>query len=79
MSIKDKVLDILEELCGDSIVREKLDINLIDEELMDSIDYAELIVEFEKVFGIVISPSEVSREDSDTPEKIIRVVESRIK
>ena len=76
--MEEKVLDILEEVCGDDIVREHLDINLLDEELIDSLDYTEILVMIEEAFGIVMSPSEFTREEMDTPAKIIKQVKLRL-
>ncbi|MCI5721324.1 MAG: D-alanine--poly(phosphoribitol) ligase subunit DltC [Emergencia sp.] len=75
--MEEKVLAILEEICDDDIVRKDLNINLLDEGLMDSLDYTELIIMLEDELGIVISPSEYSREESDTPAKIIEIVRSK--
>lgn len=75
-SVKERVLDILVEICDEEIVREDIDINLLDEELMDSLDYTDLIIRLEEEFDIVISPSEYTREESDTPAKIIGIVEA---
>ena len=61
------------------IVRENPDINLLDEELIDSLDYTELLVNIEEAFGIVMSPSEFTREQMDTPAKIIEQVRARLK
>ena len=77
--MEEKVLDLLVDLCGDEIVRENLDINLLDEELIDSLDYTELLVNIEEAFGIVMSPSEFTREQMDTPAKIIEQVRARLK
>lgn len=76
--MKEKLLDILEEICGDEIVKENRDINLNDEDLMDSLDYTELLIAIEENFDVVIAPSEVTREEMDTPNKIINVVKSRM-
>ena len=76
--MEEKVLDILEEVCGDEIVRENLDINLLDEHLIDSLDYTEILVMIEEAFGIVMSPSEFTREEMDTPAKIIEQVKARL-
>lgn len=76
--MEEKLLDILEEICGDEVVKEDRDINLIDEDLMDSLDFTELIVAIEREFGVVIAPSEVTREESDTPNKIIKVIQDRM-
>ena len=75
--MEEKVLAILEEICDVDIVRKDLNINLLDEGLMDSLDYTELIIMLEDELGIVISPSEYSREESDTPAKIIEIVRSK--
>lgn len=76
--MEEKLLDILEEICGDEIVKENRDINLNDEDLMDSLDYTELLIVIEENFDVVIAPSEVTREEMDTPNKIINVVKSRM-
>ena len=60
--MEEKLLDILEEICGDEIVKENRDINLNDEDLMDSLDYTELLIAIEENFDVVIAPSEVTRE-----------------
>ncbi|MDY6037628.1 MAG: D-alanine--poly(phosphoribitol) ligase subunit 2 [Eubacterium sp.] len=77
--MEEKVLDLLVDLCGDEIVRENLDVNLLEEELIDSLDYTELLVNIEEAFGIVMSPSEFTREQMDTPAKIIEQVRARLK
>lgn len=76
--MEEKVLDILEEVCGDEIVKEDLDINLLEEDLIDSLDYTEILVMIEEAFGIVMSPSEFTREEMDTPAKIIKQVKARL-
>jgi D-alanine--poly(phosphoribitol) ligase, subunit 2 len=75
--MEEKILDMLAEICGDDIVKENPDINLMDEDLMDSLDYTELLVEIETEFGIVMSPSEFTRDQMDTPNKIIAQVKAR--
>lgn len=76
--MEEKFLDILEEICGDDIVKEDRDINLIDEGLMDSLDFTELIVAIEENFGVVIPPTGITREESDTPNKIIKIIKERM-
>ena len=76
--MRDIVLQILERICGDEIVREDPDINLIDEDLMESFDYITLIMELQDVMGVSISPSEFTREEMDTPNKIIDIVISKL-
>ena len=46
---------------------------------MDSIDYTELLIAIEEQLGIIIAPSEVKREDMNTPNKIIAAVLAKVK
>ncbi len=75
--MEEKILDILEDICGDEIVKENPDIDLLEEELIDSLDYVELLLRIQDEFGIVIAPTEVTREEMATPNRIIDVVKSR--
>ncbi len=77
--MQDKILDILENICGDEIVKENLDINLLEEDLIDSLDYVTLLLDIQDEFGVVLSPSEFTREEMDTPNKIIKTLSSRLK
>lgn len=72
--MEEKVLELLEEICEDDVVRSDLNINLFEEELLDSLAFTELLVAIEEQFGIVISPSEVERTDVETPGKIIELI-----
>ena len=71
------VLDLLEEVCDDDVVREDLDMDLFEEELMDSLAFAELLAMIEDELGVVISPSEVVRSQVNTANKIIALVEEK--
>ena len=75
--MKEKVLDLLEEVCDDDVVREDLDMDLFEEELMDSLAFAELSAMIEDELGVVISPSEVVRSQVNTANKIIALVEEK--
>ena len=69
MELQEKVLDILAEICEDDCVRQDLSLPLFENDLLDSLAVVELLVELESAFGIVLSPSEVTREDIGTPQK----------
>jgi D-alanine--poly(phosphoribitol) ligase, subunit 2 len=76
--MEEKLLDILEDICGDEVVKENPDVNLVEEDLMDSLDYTELLIAIEENFGVVIAPSEVTREQMNTPNKIIAIIKSKM-
>ncbi len=75
--MEEKILDMLEELCGDEIVKEDRDIDLLEEGLIDSLDYVEFLLNVQEEFGLVIAPSELTREEMATPNKIIAVITKR--
>ena len=75
--IKEQVLEMLEEICEDEVVREDLDINMKEEGLMDSLAFVELLVRLEE-FGLEVAPTEVTYEEIDTPNKIIKYVSERV-
>lgn len=76
--MENELLEILEDICGDDIVKENPDINLVEEDLMDSLDYTELLIAIEDKFGVVIAPSEVTREQMNTPNKIIGIIKAKM-
>ena len=75
--IKEQVLEMLEEICEDEVVYEDKDINLKEEGLKDSLAFVELLVRLEQ-FGIEVAPTEVTYEEIDTPNKIIKYVSERV-
>ena len=75
--IKEQVLDMLEEICEDDVVREDLDINMKEEGLMDSLAFVEMLVRIEEIFGLSVAPTEITYEEIDTPNKVITYIENR--
>jgi D-alanine--poly(phosphoribitol) ligase, subunit 2 len=75
--VKEQVLDMLEEICEDDVVREDLDINMKEEGLMDSLAFVEMLVRIEEIFGLSIAPTEVTYEEIDTPNKVISYIKNR--
>ena len=75
--IKEQVLDMLEEICEDDVVKEDLDINMKEEGLMDSLAFVEMLVRIEEIFGLSVAPTEVTYEEIDTPNTVITYIENR--
>ena len=76
--IKEQILEMLEEICEDEVVREDLDINLKEEGLKDTLAFVEMLVRIEENFGLSIAPTEVTYEEIDTPNKVISYIENRL-
>ena len=75
--MKDTILNLLAEICESDEVLEDMETELFESGLMDSLGFAEFLVALEEETGIVIAPSEVEREDINTPAKILALAESR--
>ena len=76
--MEEKVLEILEQLCEDEVVRENQDVELFETGLLDSLAYVELLVELEDNFGLTIAVSELDKTQINTPNKIIEYVRKGI-
>lgn len=76
--MEEKILDILAEACEDDSVKEDLDLELFESDLLDSLGFAELLAELDEELHVLIAPSEISREDMNTPRKIIELVKARM-
>ncbi|KRL97485.1 D-alanine--poly(phosphoribitol) ligase subunit DltC [Liquorilactobacillus satsumensis] len=74
--MKEKVIEILEDLTGSSDLADNLDINLFDEGLLDSMATVQLLLELQSQCGVEVPVSEFERSEWDTPNKIIAKVES---
>ena len=76
--MEKKILELLAEICEDEAVMEDMEQELFESGLLDSLGFAEFLVELEDQCGIVISPSEVERTDIDTPAKILALAMERL-
>ena len=57
-------------------MKEKV-LDLFEEDILDSLGFAELLAMIEDELGIVIAPSEVVRNQVNTANKIIALVEEK--
>ena len=57
--MREEVLDLLAEICEDDVVKEDLETELFESGLLDSLGFAEFLVDLDDVCGIMNSPSEV--------------------
>ena len=76
--VEEKMLDMLEEVCGDEEVRDRRDEDLFELGFLDSMAADELLVDIEDEFGVSIAPTEVEREEMNTVNLIIEQVEKRL-
>lgn len=72
---KDQVLDILEEVCENDIVKENTDVQLFEEGILDSFGTVSLLVEIQERLGIEVSISDFDRDEWATPNMIVKKLE----
>lgn len=77
-TVRERVLDLLVDVCGDEAVRDHLDDDLFELGLLDSMGAIELLVGIEDELGVSIVPTAVPREQMNTPNKIVAQVEKRV-
>lgn len=77
-TVAERMLDLIEEVCDDEVIREERDIDLFKAGLLDSMAAIELLVGIESEFGAVIAPTAVEREEMNSVNKIIHQVEIRV-
>lgn len=77
-TVRERVLDLLVDVCGDEAVRDHLDDDLFELGLLDSMGAIELFVGIEDELGVSIAPTAVPREQMNTPNKIVEQVEKRV-
>ncbi|MCI1665225.1 MAG: D-alanine--poly(phosphoribitol) ligase subunit DltC [Atopobiaceae bacterium] len=76
--VEARLLDEIADICGDDIVREKRDVDLFEEGLLDSMGAIELLVAIEEDFGVSIAPTAVPRDEMNTVDKICAQVLKRL-
>ncbi len=76
--VEERILDLLEDVCGDPEVREHRDEDLFELGFLDSMAAVELLVDIEDDFGVSIAPTEVERDEMNTVNLIIYQVEKRL-
>ena len=72
--MREKLLDIIEEICNDDAVRENIDADLFEEGFFDSLAVVELIVAISNEFNVTLAPTEYDKEDFSTIRKIEKIL-----
>lgn len=76
MDFRKKVLNIVSEICENDIVLENPDIELFEENILDSFGVVNLLVSFSDELGIEVPLSDFDRDEWKTPNLIVKKMES---
>lgn len=74
--MEDKVINIIVEICENETIKDNLDIDLIENEILDSLAFITLISRLEEEFDIEIQPTQVKPDTWRSINSIIELVKS---
>lgn len=76
--MKDKIIDIIVELCEDDSIKYNLDIDLIENEILDSFAFISLITRIEEEFDIELQPTQISPDTWRSVDSITHLVKDKM-
>ena len=74
--MEERVIEIIENLTGYKELKENKDIDLLENEILDSLAFVELITALEEEFDIEIQPTQVNPDTWRSVEKITELIKS---
>ena len=73
----ETVIGIFEDVLGSDEIRDDLDLNLFEAELLDSLAIIEILLEIEERMGIALQPTDLERSDMATVNRLVAFLENR--
>ncbi len=74
--MKEKIIDIIIRLTEYEDLRNNPNVNLIEEDILDSLAFIELIEELENEFDIDIQPTQIPNDTWNSVNNIVEMVEN---
>ncbi|MBO3446350.1 MULTISPECIES: D-alanine--poly(phosphoribitol) ligase subunit DltC [Clostridia] len=75
--MRQVVIEIFEEVLGYDDLENNQDLNLFEEELLDSLAIIEVLLEIEGRLGIELQPTDLERSDMATVNNLVKFLETR--
>ena len=75
LQMEEKNIEIIENLTGYDKLKENVDIDLLENEILDSLAFIELMTTLEEEFNIEIQPTQVDPNTWRSVKKIVELVE----
>lgn len=76
--MRDLIIDIIIKVTNYTNLKENIEIDLIQNEILDSLAFIELITELEETFAIEIQPTQIPSDTWRSVEKIVKMIEGKI-
>ena len=71
MDIKEKVIEIFEEILDTDEIRDNMDLDMFENEMLDSLAIIEVLLGIEDKLGISQQPTDLERKDMATVNNLI--------
>ena len=75
--MQETAIGIFEDVLGCDEIREDLNLNLFEAELLDSLAIIEVLLEIEERLGITLQPTDLERSDMATVNNLVKFLEGR--
>lgn len=79
MELQEKVIEIFEEVLGTDEIAEDLDLDMFENELLDSLAIIEVLLGIEEKLGLSLQPTDLERKDMATVNNLVAFLEPRLK
>ena len=76
--IRQQIIDLVADITDEPDVANEPDLDLFEEEILDSMAAIELLVAIKDEFGVSIAPTELERSEMNTLNKIVARVSERL-
>ncbi len=75
--MQETVISIFEDVLGCDEIKEDLDLDLFEAELLDSLAIIEVLLEIEERLGITLQPTDLERSDMATVNNLTKFLQNR--
>lgn len=78
MDLQEKVIEIFEEVLDSDEIRDDLDLDMFENELLDSIAIIEVLLGIEDKIGVSLQPTDLERKDMATVNNLVDFLKTRV-
>ena len=78
MDIRESVIEIFEEVLGSDEIRDNQDLDMFENEMLDSLAIIEVLLGIEDKLNLSLQPTDLERKDMATVNKLVDFLKDRI-
>lgn len=78
MDIRESVIEIFEEVLGSDEIRDNQDLDMFENEMLDSLAIIEVLLGIEEKLNLSLQPTDLERKDMATVNNLVDFLKDRI-